>query len=141
MPLRRQLLLCFLVLLTLVSACEPDALTALEAESHGLRVTANIRSMELDPEDGKATYRATTTVTNQTDDSRDYSNAWLWLETGTAPGSRAYLDSLASHHVDISTIELGPNETLNLEVYWVFPISGLEEPSDDSLVLVLRPEA
>ena len=141
MPLRRQILVCSFSLLALISACEPDVSIELEAQSPSLHVTANITSIEFDLEGGKATYRASATITNKTEKPRDYSNAWLWLESGTTLSARAYLDSLASHHIDTSPVELGPNESMTLELYWVFPISELEGPGDDPFELVLRPEA
>lgn len=141
MPLRRQILVCVLSLVALFSACEPDVSIELEARSPSLLVTANITAIEFDFDDSKATYRASATITNTTEKPHDYSNMWLWLEPRTTLRARAYLDSLASHQIDTGPVELGPNESLNLEVYWVFPSSELEEPSDDPFVLVLRPES
>ena len=140
MPLRRQILVCVLSLCALISACEQDVSIELEVRSQGLHVKANITSIDFDFGDGKAAYRASATITNTTEEPLDYSNMWLWLESGTTLSARAYLDSLASHQIDTGPVELRPSETLNLKVYWVFPISELEEPSDEPFVLVLRSE-
>ena len=141
MPLRRQILFCVLSLCVLISACEPEVSIELQTQNPNLNVRAEIRSIEFDLDDDKATYRASAIITNTTKEPRSYSNLWLWLESGPTLSARAYLDSLASHQIDTGPIELGPNESLDLEIYWVFPSSELEEPSDDPFALVLRTEA
>ena len=140
MPSRRQILACVFSLCALISACERDVSIELEAQSPSLQVKANITSIDFGFDDGKAAYRASTTITNMTEEPQDYSNMWLWLESGTTLSARAFLDSLASHQIDTGPIELGPSESLNLKVYWVFPSSELEEPRDEPFRLVLRPE-
>lgn len=140
MPLRRQILVSILVLCTLISACEPDVSIELQAQTPNLQVNATITSIEFDFDDGKAAYRASATITNMTEEPQDYSNMWLWLESGKSLSARAYLHSLASHQIDTGPIELGPRESLNLELYWVFPSRELEQPSHDAFELVLRPE-
>ncbi len=138
--MRQKILVSVLVLCTLISACEPDVSIELQAQTPNLQVNATITSIEFDFDDGKAIYRALATITNTTEKPQDYSNMWLWLESGKSLSARAYLHSLASHQIDTSPIELGPKESLNLELYWVFPSRELEQPSDDAFVLVLRPE-
>ena len=140
MPLRRRFIACVLSLCALISACETEISIELEVLSSSLHVKANITSIDSDFADGKTAYRATVTITNTTEEPQDYSNRWLWLESGTALSARAYLDSLASHQIDTGPVELGPNENLNLEIYWVFPSSKLDESSDEPFRLVLRPE-
>lgn len=140
MPLRRQNLFCVLSLCALVSACEPDVSIELQAQTPNLHVKAEVRSIEFDFDDDKATYRASTTITNTSKEPRNYSNMWLWLESGTTLSARAYLDSLASHQIDTGPVELGPNESLDLEIYWVFPSSEFEDSSDVPFDLVLRTE-
>ena len=139
--MKQPILPSILTICFLVSACDPELSIEFEARTESLEVHAAITAVDYDFDEGKATYRADANISNTTDSAQVYSNKWLWLESGNSLKSRAYLDSIASHQIDVGSIEIGPNEDLNLEVYWVFLISEIEAVVDDPFILVLRPES
>lgn len=141
MPLRRQILVCVLSLLALISACEPDISIKLEAQAPNLEARATIMTVEFDASDSTVKYFADVSISNTSAVVQPYSNKWLRLESVDTESARAYLDSIASHHIDVGTVDLAPNESLDLRIYWVIPSAELEETSSEPFVLALRPES
>ena len=138
--MKRQVLLCFWALYCLLAGCAPDASIKLEAWASNLHASATITSVNFDAGDSTVTYFADLSVLNIVDVAQAYSNKWLWLESGDTQSVRAYLDSVASHGVDFGTVEIAPNDSLDLKVYWVIPSNELEGTSDELFELALRPE-
>ena len=136
--MKHPVVLCAWTLCYLLSACAPDVSIELEARTSSLQVSATITSVKFDFEESTATYFADVSISNTTENIQLYSNKWLWLESGGSLKARAYLDSIASHQVDVDPIELDPNETQDLNVYWVFPSSDLEETSDEPFVVEIQ---
>lgn len=141
MPLRRQILVCVLSLFALISACEPDVSIELQAQASSLEARATITTVEFDASEKTVKYFADVSISNTSDVVQPYSNKWLRLESADTESARAYLDSVASHHIDVDTVDLAPNESLDLKVYWVIPSAELEETSSEPFVLALRPES
>ena len=140
MSLRRRTLVCALPLFALISACEPDVLIELQAQASGLEARATITTVEFDASDSTVKYFADANISNTSSVVQPYSNKWLRLESADTESARAYLDSLASHRMDVDTVDLAPSESLDLRVYWVIPSAELGKPSSEAFVLVLRPE-
>ena len=76
-------------------------------------------------------------VTNTGDTTQWYSNQSLHLILNHEFEARAYTDSVASHAVDFSSIEISPHTTYTSKVYWVFNANNF--PKEPSIHLELGP--
>ena len=124
----------------LVAACAESADIHLSAESGSLSVEARITATERGFRDEFAKVSGEVAIKNTDAEAQEYSNSWLWLSDGDEIRYRAWLDSLASHHVDVGTIEIDPKSTLELSVYWAVPESELDKLTDGAFVLIVGPE-
>ena len=111
------------------------------ARTSTLEADATITSVKFDADESTVKYFADVRISNVVEVTQLYSNRWLRLESADTQSARAYLDSVASHHIDIGTVELAPNESLDLKIYWVFPSAKLVGSSDEAFVMALRPDS
>lgn len=125
--------------LVLIAACAESADMFLSAEAGSLAVEARIIETERGFRDELAKVSAEATIRNSSPEAQDYSNAWLWL-TSDETRYRAYLNSLGSHHVDVSTVVIEANGTLELSVYWAVPETELEKLDGGTFVMIVDPE-
>ena len=139
--MKRQVLLCISVLYSLSLGCTPYTPIELDARTSSLHAKATITSASFDADDSTVTYFADLSISNIGDVTQPYSNRWLWLESADTQSVRANLDSPASNQIDFGTVELAPNESLNVKIYWIIPSDELEEVSSEPFVLALIPES
>ena len=131
--------LSLFVLGVLFSSCTPSPKFQFEAKSPSLSVDVTTTDFEINWRDGYSKIPATAVITNTSSEPQNYSNQWLWLRSGDVIEERAFSDRLASHAIDVDVVEIGPGESLNLEIYWAIPDNDFERLGDDSFVLEIRP--
>ncbi len=122
----------------LVASCAPQVDFEFEAESENLSAKASVTEMEFNFQDGFTKLSGNVVIENTSSQPQKYSNMWLWLESGESVRARAFLDSLASHHIDTGEVEIEPGDRLDLAVYWVFPDSEIENLGNDAFVLQIH---
>jgi hypothetical protein len=123
---------------TLVASCAPQFDFEFEAESENLSAKGTIIEMEFDFQDGLTKLSGDVVIENMSSQPQQYSNMRLWLQSGEHVRARAFLDSLASHHIDTGTVEIAPGDRLELAVYWAFPDSEIEKLGSDAFVLKIQ---
>ena len=120
--------------------CQPDLNPVLVAQFDGLDVTANISKVSFDFRDNPVTYFADVRVTNTSQAAKEYSNSWLWLELHNGQRVQTYSDSVASQHIDVAPLKVEPDETLELQVYWVLSGEDFDKEGNYPFELVLAPD-
>ena len=130
--------LSFLAFGVLASACTPSPEFEFEARSPSLSVNVTTTDFDKDWRDGYSKISATAVITNTSSEPQNYSNQWLWLLSGDVIQERAYLDSLASHAIDVDVVMIESGESLNLEIYWAVPDDDFERIGNEPFVLELR---
>ena len=125
----------------LLASCAPAVDFEFEAESENLSAKATITEITFARRfgDGFAKLSGNVAIKNTSSQVQNYGNGWLWLHSGDGVQKRAFLDSLASHHIDIDVVEIQPDDSLELAVYWVFPKSKIEKLGENSFFLEIRP--
>ncbi len=118
-------------------SCTPSLDFELDAQSDHLAAKATITEIEFAFQDKYTKLSGIAKITNSSSVVQKYSNKWLWLSSGEEFKSRAYLDNITSNIVDVGTVEIKPNDTLDLNVYWIFPDSDKGELGDGEFVLEL----
>jgi len=122
----------------LIASCVPPVDYQFEAESENLSAQATVTHVEYDFMDGRAKLSGNVTIENTSSQPQKYSNMWLWLESGETARARAFLDNLTSHYMDDGVVEIQPDDSIELAVYWAFPESEIENFGDGSFVLNIR---
>ncbi len=125
----------------LLASCAPVVDLELEAESENLSAKATITEITFARRfgDGFAKLSGNVAIKNTSSQIQNYGNEWLWLHYGEGVQKRAYLDSLASHYIDIDVVEIQPGDSLELAVYWLFPESEIEKLGENAFFLEIRP--
>ena len=117
-------LLCTTVLLTACAQEEGDPTQfELEASTRDLKASVVIALDALEHQVRYVKYFGEATILNRTNRPQSYSNKWLLLHSESGSVSRAYLDGLASHVVDVGVIEIPPLKSVSFSVYWIVPKS------------------
>ena len=122
----------------LVASCAPQIDFEFEAESENLSAKATVTEMEFNFQDCLTKLSGNVVIENMSSQPQHYSNMWLWIESGESVRARAFLDSLASHHIDTGEVEIEPGDRLDLAVYWVFPDSEIDNLGNDAFVLKIH---
>lgn len=122
----------------LLASCVPPVDFEFEAKSEHLSAKATITEIEWDFRDGFTKLSGNVAISNTSAQRQNYSNMWLWLRSGDEVRERAWLNNLTSHYIDEGEVEIEAGDTLELEVYWVFPESEIEELGDEAFALEIR---
>ncbi len=101
----------------LLASCSQSVNIELEAGSENLSANATITEIEAAREDGFTKLSGNVAIKNKSLLPQDYSNKWLWLQSGGQVQERAYLDNLTSHYIDHDVVEILPGDTIELSVY------------------------
>lgn len=133
-------LLLVLAIIVALPSCVPPPEYDFEAVGESLEVNAKIGKPDLSFKEGHIRLFGDVEVSNHTGEIQSYSNRWLYLTAGDSIRERAYLDSVTSNVIDVSTVEIKPGETLSLSLYWVLPASAFDGHDDEDLILVIESE-
>jgi hypothetical protein len=133
----------FLATLTLMAGCttasNPVSETPnWETQSDGLEVAATIRRIGIDSEDNQITFYSGLRISNTSTISKSYSNSWLWLRGCDGLNLPTYSISVASQQIDVSSVVIPPNETMEQDVYWVLSGEDCVDKTDPRLELILE---
>jgi len=123
--MRHLSILVYIAILLVACARNGDesAQFTLEANTQELNVSAVLDLEALEHQVNAVKYFGQVTIHNRTTESQPYSNRWLLLRSDSNTVSRAWLDNISSNFVDVGVIDIPPNDSVSLAVYWVVPKS------------------
>ena len=127
-------------LLLALSACAEPPTNVLEAQWQNLAAKVTLEPNVSHLRKNTVQIVGHITIKNLSAEPQQYSNRWLWIQTGTGARSRAYQASIASNVVDSGTIEIEPNGTFSFSAYWPFPESARDDLAPEALTLILGPQ-
>jgi hypothetical protein len=107
------------LLVIALSGCLPNEKVSLER--NGVQFVASINEYDGEMEHAKFKVNGKISITNNSQNSVSYSNKDLYLVIEKEGESRTYMNSPASHNIDLSTVEIPANENREYQVYWVLP--------------------
>lgn len=78
------------------------------------------------------------TVKNSSSDPAFYGNKYLILQINKSKTSRTYKKIIASVEIDVTKVEIKPESSISLPVYWVFEVPGSYQIDDIELIYMKR---
>jgi archaellum component FlaG (FlaF/FlaG flagellin family) len=119
-----------------VTACNDDSVIRVGGEvSPGLIADASIKCKSEPFRLGGVKNTGWLIIGNTSDATISYSNSRLRLNIDGHTAKQTYVDSLASHIVDVGDVDIAPGETLEFNAYWVLPESIGKSWSDGEVSL------
>src|SRR5688500_15728395 len=122
--------------LELIARC-PSGIT--ESASVDTRVRKYPLLARLGNPDKRTLVAGTLRLRNDTPFVAPYSNREVLRAAGNEAGAQAYVRSFASHAVDFGYIELAPNQSMKLKVYWPSKLKAGTNASGAIDCIRLRP--
>jgi hypothetical protein len=114
-------IISILATLVFLVACNQVDYQVVTLNKNGVLFEAKFGNIEEKIINNKVSVGGMLSISNQSNVPVKYSNRDLHLIIEGEGKSRTYLDSVASHVVDFSYIEIPPNKTEYFKVYWVYP--------------------
>ena len=121
-----------------LSACQDDSVVHTGGEiAPGIIVDAMIDRAPKPFRRGKVKVHGYLMIGNISDEPQTYSNKHLWLNIDTHTADRTYVDSVASHIVDVGEVEIAPGQSIDFYAYWVLSDTVEKIRSDAEVSLYL----
>ena len=117
----KSIFVLFIALLFL-NACSDDSVIHVVGDvPPGLVIDATIDKATKHFQPGEVKIRGYLVIGNTSDEPLAYSNSRLRLSIDQFMSERTYVDSFASHVVDVGNIDIAPGQTIEFHAYWVMP--------------------
>ena len=107
------------LLILFMTGCLPNEKVELKKDGVLFKVSVGEYSQEIRPTEYKV--KGTLVVLNESQSNIKFSNKDLYLIIEKEGESRTYIDSPASHVIDLSAVDIPSKESREYAVYWVLP--------------------